>query len=92
MNINRFDPPAQLAWCGADAVVASWEDYLLMVGPKEMYSQFFHDASVVLVSEVDSLRVVGPDRHEMFQRVPQVLGRGTGCGQHGSRCFVIHGV
>lgn len=81
-NITTFDtrsrvPPRQLEWCGSDSIVAYWDqlgdgtDTLLMVGPSSKYINYSYSSRIVLVSEVDGLRIVGEDKHEFLQAVPE---------------------
>ncbi|KAK9786074.1 hypothetical protein WJX73_008313 [Symbiochloris irregularis] len=66
-------PPKALAWCGTDSVVVCLEDTVLMVGPYGDCVQYELEGAVHLVPEVDGVRMVTADRHELLRRVPDAL-------------------
>lgn len=75
---SKFDtkskvPPREMAWCGEDSVVLYWDkpvDLLLMVGPAGSFTRYIYQSPLLLVSEIDGLRVLSRDKCEFLQRVP----------------------
>ncbi|XP_071942390.1 vacuolar protein sorting-associated protein 16 homolog [Antedon mediterranea] len=65
--------PKQLTWCGGGAIVAYWENMLVMIGPDKDWVKYNVDSDVHLVAEYDGLRIIGTQTHEMLQRVPTVV-------------------
>ncbi len=65
-------PPAQLVWCGADAVAAHWPGILLLVAPYGNWLQQAADEPLALLAEVDGLRVISSSSHELVRKVPEV--------------------
>ncbi|KAK9815234.1 hypothetical protein WJX72_000416 [[Myrmecia] bisecta] len=77
-NLSEFTtqsegPPDQLAWCGTDCVVMCWEDFMLMVGPYGDFNDYSIDSHAVLVPEIDGVRIVSNETHELLRRVPDCL-------------------
>lgn len=64
--------PTQLAWCGEDAVAASFPENLglLLIGPQGDWIKYQLASRVALFTEIDGVRVVSTQSHEFFQRVP----------------------
>lgn len=64
--------PTQLVWCGADSVVMSWPELLLMVGPGGEWVKYAYDGepAVVLAPEIDGIRIFTNALCEFLQRVP----------------------
>jgi hypothetical protein len=64
--------PTQLVWCGADSVVMSWPELLLMVGPGGQWIKYAYDGepAVFLAPEIDGIRVFTNGLCEFLQRVP----------------------
>jgi len=76
--ISEFDtrsrsPPSQMAWCGADAVVLFWPEILLMIGPNGDWMKYSYENQVFLSSEVDGVRVMTSECHDIIRRVPIAL-------------------
>ncbi|KAJ2778294.1 Vacuolar protein [Coemansia javaensis] len=63
------DAPLGIAWCGSDAVVASYADEALLVGPFGDVLALPHDAPVHLVQELDGVRMFNGSVHESLARV-----------------------
>eukprot|EP01028_Stygiella_incarcerata_P006175 TRINITY_DN251_c1_g2_i1.p1 TRINITY_DN251_c1_g2~~TRINITY_DN251_c1_g2_i1.p1 ORF type:complete len:899 (+),score=217.35 TRINITY_DN251_c1_g2_i1:92-2788(+) len=85
-NLMDFDtgseiPPKQLAWCANDAIVLFWDmetlekdvSLMLMVTPNRAIHKFIYDTDAHLVTEIDGLRVITPEKCEFLDRVPDVL-------------------
>lgn len=60
----------QVAWCGDDAILVTWESLVILVGPFGDTLQFFYPGSTFVVTEPDGIRVVGPDTCDLIQKVP----------------------
>lgn len=66
--------PSQVAWCGTDAVVLTWPNLLVVVGPYGDWVRYALDeCDVVVVPELDSCRLVSTTTHELLRRVPDCL-------------------
>ncbi|XP_054162261.1 vacuolar protein sorting-associated protein 16 homolog [Oppia nitens] len=65
--------PQQLLWCANSAVVGLWKNILLVVGPDKDWLNYVIDQPVHMVQEIDGIRIVANDIHEMFQRVSPVV-------------------
>lgn len=62
-----------MCWCGVDAVALRWEGLLLLVGPYADWLKRACEAPVVMVAEVDGLRLITADKMSLLRRVPDVL-------------------
>ncbi|XP_015764646.1 PREDICTED: vacuolar protein sorting-associated protein 16 homolog [Acropora digitifera] len=62
--------PKQLVWCAMGAVICYWDDYIDVVGPTKDTVRYPMDTAVYLVQEIDGVRIIGNDTHELLQRVP----------------------
>lgn len=65
--------PKQLAWCAMGAVICYWEDYLDVIGPTKDTVRYHMDSTVHLVQEVDGVRIIGKETHELLQKVPAAV-------------------
>ncbi|XP_047136937.2 vacuolar protein sorting-associated protein 16 homolog isoform X1 [Hydra vulgaris] len=72
-NSNYLVRPLQLVWCGSGAVVGHWDNYLLVVGPKQDIIKFYVDRNVHLIQELDGVRLVDSKTTEFLQKVPEVV-------------------
>lgn len=59
----------QIEWCGNNTVAIAWATEILMVGPFGDSLRYFYSGTAHLVSEVDGLRIISPDRLEYIQKV-----------------------
>jgi len=74
---GRKQPPESLQWVGKDAVMLQcgnkkkkiWT--LLMVGKCANYHSFNYKTPPFLVREIDGLRIITAQKHELLQVVPQ---------------------
>ena len=64
--------PKDLQWCGNDAVVLAWEDEVHLVGPSGSSSEYYYDAWVHLIADIDGIRLFTNETCEFLQRVPDV--------------------
>lgn len=73
--------PKQMVWCGSKAVVVSWDTTLVLVNRIGESISFTMDSQFSLIPEIDCVRVVGNNVHEIIQKVPRetnsVLGIGS---------------
>mmetsp|Transcript_11428 Transcript_11428/g.29770 ORF Transcript_11428/g.29770 Transcript_11428/m.29770 type:complete len:737 (+) Transcript_11428:2-2212(+) len=67
--------PLEVEWCGSDGVVVLWPGLLLVVGPYGDHASWAlsDEEKVVLVPEIDSMRLVMSGRHELLRKVPAPL-------------------
>lgn len=72
-NTACHSRPKQLAWCATGAVICYWDDYLDVVGPTQDTIRYQMDSSVHLVQELDGVRIIGNEAHELLQRVPAAV-------------------
>lgn len=77
-QLSEFDsrsgvPPACVAWCGVDAVALRWEGLLLLVGPYGDWLKRPCSGAVLLVTEVDGLRLLTNSSCSLLRRVPDAL-------------------
>jgi vacuolar protein sorting-associated protein 16 len=63
-------PPAQLYWCGNDAVILAWEDEIHVVGPNGAAAKYFYDAQVHVVPDTDGVRLLTNESCEFLHKVP----------------------
>ncbi|TDL22763.1 vacuolar protein sorting-associated protein 16 [Rickenella mellea] len=68
--IGAEGPARQVEWCGNDAILVTWDRLALLVGPNGDTLSFFYTGAVHAVSELDGVRVVGPDVCDFIQKVP----------------------
>lgn len=61
--------PQQLAWCGVECVVCYWDSVLLVIGPYGDWLRYNYDAdtALILVTEIDGLRIISNKMHEFLQ-------------------------
>lgn len=67
------EPLADIAWCGTEAVVCSWNSTIMVVGRTAETIVYTYDGPVHLVTEIDGVRVLSGTSHEMIQKVPSVV-------------------
>ncbi|CAH3134250.1 unnamed protein product [Porites lobata] len=88
-NTSYPSRPKQLTWCAMGAVICYWDDYLDVVGPTMDTIRYplinkiilYHDptsfpticGAVHLVQELDDVRIIGNETHELLQRVPAAV-------------------
>ena len=64
-------PPRALVWCGTDSLVLHWERVLLMVGPYGDWVKYTYDGALLLLPEMDGVRLTSATTTELLQRVPE---------------------
>ncbi|KAF2723728.1 vacuolar protein sorting-associated protein 16 [Polychaeton citri CBS 116435] len=70
-NTKAKTPPADLQWCGNNAVILAWEDELHLLGPNGAATTYFYESFIHLVPDIDGLRVLTSDVCEFIQKVPE---------------------
>ncbi|XP_011644142.1 vacuolar protein sorting-associated protein 16 homolog [Pogonomyrmex barbatus] len=73
--IDLKEPLVNVAWCGTEAVVCSWSSTIMVIGRKADTIVYNYDGPVHLVTEIDGVRVLSSNSHEMIQKVPNVVQR-----------------
>ncbi|KPI35492.1 uncharacterized protein AB675_10984 [Cyphellophora attinorum] len=63
-------PPAQLFWCGNDAVILAWEDEIHVVGPNGAATKYYYDDQVHVIPDVDGVRLITNQSCEFLHKVP----------------------
>lgn len=69
------EPLTDIAWCGKEAVVCSWNSMLMVIGRSGETIMHAYDGPSHFVNEVDGVRVISGTSHEMIQKVPNVTQR-----------------
>ena len=70
-------PPRGLVWCGTDSLVLHWEgvltreSVLLMVGPYGDWVRYSYDGPLLLLPEMDCVRLVSSTATELLMRVAE---------------------
>ncbi|CAG8837592.1 30189_t:CDS:2, partial [Racocetra persica] len=59
--------------CGTDSVVLYWDKIFLMVGPYGDMVRYPYDDAIHLIPEIDGVRIIGSDKCEFLQKVPDVI-------------------
>ncbi|XP_017122816.1 vacuolar protein sorting-associated protein 16 homolog [Drosophila elegans] len=78
-DTGRKDMPLQMEWImnadnsDADAVVISYPSYLLIVNRNADRSDFPYDPVMFLVAEMDGVRIITQNSHEIIQRLPKCV-------------------
>ena len=71
-NTDCRVPPRGFAWCGDDSVVLYWRTVgLLLIDPFADWLKYTYakDDTLLLVPEIDGLRVYSSLKHEIIRRV-----------------------
>ncbi|KAG6849371.1 hypothetical protein H0H93_009065 [Arthromyces matolae] len=63
-------PVRQVEWCGNDAILVTWDNLVVLVGPYGDALKFPHSGPTFAVTELDGVRILGPDVCDMVQKVP----------------------
>ncbi|CAK9821167.1 Vacuolar protein sorting-associated protein 16 homolog [Anthophora plagiata] len=69
----KEEPLGNIAWCGTEAVVCSWNSTVMVVGRTAETIVYTYDGPVHLITEIDGVRVLSATSHEMIQKVPNVV-------------------
>ncbi|KAI0035807.1 vacuolar assembling/sorting protein VPS16 [Vararia minispora EC-137] len=60
----------QVEWCGNDAILVNWSSLSLIVGPFGDTLSYFYSGSTFATTEIDGIRILGPDSCDFIQKVP----------------------
>ncbi|KAF8556045.1 vacuolar assembling sorting protein VPS16 [Imleria badia] len=60
----------QVEWCGNDAILVTWNDLALLVGPSGDTLRYFYSGATFAVTELDGVRVIGQEVSDFIQKVP----------------------
>jgi len=79
-------PIRQVQWCANDAVIVSWDGLVLLIGPfgdtlqSDIHHRsdhgfisscrYFYSGSTIVITELDGVRIIGPDACDFVQKVP----------------------
>ena len=62
-----------LMWAGTHAVVGLWRNAFVAIDFEKNYFNFSLETPVHLVQEMDGVRFISNDNHELLQHIPQVI-------------------
>ncbi|THH19130.1 hypothetical protein EW146_g1994 [Bondarzewia mesenterica] len=60
----------QVEWCGNDAILVTWDTLVLLVGPFGDTLQYMYFGPTFAITEIDGVRVIGPEVCDFIQKVP----------------------
>ncbi|KAJ7683002.1 vacuolar assembling/sorting protein VPS16 [Mycena rosella] len=60
----------QVEWCGIDAILVTWDNLVVVVGPFGDTLEYYYSGPTFAVTEPDGVRIVGPDVCDLIQKVP----------------------
>ncbi|KAG9314973.1 vacuolar assembling sorting protein VPS16 [Chiua virens] len=63
-------PVNQVEWCGNDAILVTWNNLALLVGPSGDTLRYFYIGAMFAVTELDGVRVIGQEVSDFIQKVP----------------------
>lgn len=99
-NTGRTEMPKQIEWCidaddpmNAEAIVLTYPSVLLIVGINGDSNIYTYDSSAIfLIPEMDGVRVLTRDCHEIIQKVPKCVYNifGIGVTEASSFLFEAH--
>lgn len=78
-DTGRKDIPRQIEWVmnteknDADAVVISYPSFLLVVNRNGDKNLFTYDPAIFLIAEMDGVRILTNNAHEMIQKLPKCV-------------------
>ncbi|CAH3134241.1 unnamed protein product [Porites lobata] len=72
-NTSCPSRPKQLTWCAMGAVICYWDDFWMIAPDFLTYFTYQMDSAVHLVQELDGVRIIGNETHELLQRVPAAV-------------------
>jgi vacuolar protein sorting-associated protein 16 len=63
----------QIGWVGNDAVAVTWEGgRVIIMGPTGGYLEYFHNAGVWIIEEVDGMRIYSTTACDFIHKVPGI--------------------
>ncbi|KAJ7892873.1 vacuolar assembling/sorting protein VPS16 [Mycena olivaceomarginata] len=60
----------QVEWCGIDAILVTWDNLAVVVGPFGDTLEYYYSGPTFAVTEPDGIRIIGPDVCDLIQKVP----------------------
>ncbi|KAJ7276065.1 Vps16, C-terminal region-domain-containing protein [Mycena haematopus] len=60
----------QVEWCGVDAILVTWDNIAVVVGPFGDTLDYYYSGPTFAVTEPDGVRIMGPDVCDLIQKVP----------------------
>ncbi|KAJ7634891.1 vacuolar assembling/sorting protein VPS16 [Roridomyces roridus] len=60
----------QVEWCGIDAIIVTWDNLVVVVGPFGDTLEYHYSGPTFAVTEPDGVRILGPDVCDLIQKVP----------------------
>ncbi|KAJ7064984.1 vacuolar assembling/sorting protein VPS16 [Mycena amicta] len=68
--VGAQGPVRQVEWCGIDAILVTWDNMVVVVGPFGDTLEYYYNGPTFAVTEPDGVRVMGPEVCELIQKVP----------------------
>ncbi|KAG7754081.1 hypothetical protein KL911_002557 [Ogataea haglerorum] len=84
--------PLQLEWCGNDAVVASYEDEMLLIGPSDESITLFLDSPAIVRPEVDGLLYLDNSSLQFVSRVSNYTVETFGIGSTSASAILLDAI
>ncbi|KIJ59378.1 hypothetical protein HYDPIDRAFT_118596 [Hydnomerulius pinastri MD-312] len=69
-TVGAEGPVNQVEWCGNDAILVTWNNLALLVGPSGDSLRYFYFGATFAVTEIDGVRVMGQEVCDIIQKVP----------------------
>ncbi|XP_003740727.1 vacuolar protein sorting-associated protein 16 homolog [Galendromus occidentalis] len=69
-NTKNRGRPKMMVWCGKEAVVATWNNLLILVGFEQQDMRYAFDEAIHVVAEPDGCRIVSNTRQYLLHKVP----------------------
>nr|GAT52933.1 vacuolar protein sorting vps16 [Mycena chlorophos] len=68
--VTAQGPVRQVEWCGIDAILVTWDNMVVVVGPFGDTLEYYYSGPSFAVTEPDGVRVIVPDACDLIQKVP----------------------
>ncbi|KAF7316202.1 putative vacuolar protein sorting-associated protein 16-like protein [Mycena indigotica] len=68
--VGAQGPVRQVEWCGIDAILVTWDNMVVVVGPFGDTLEYYYTGPTFAVTEPDGVRVIGPEVCDLIQKVP----------------------
>ncbi|KAG5439417.1 hypothetical protein PCANB_001991 [Pneumocystis canis] len=82
----------QMGWCGNDSVIVVYNTIILMIGPFGGFLSFPCNGPVILISEIDGVRIITNDKCKFLQKVPDVLRNVYGVGKNSYGAILLESI
>lgn len=98
-NTGRNEKPRQMEWCidpenhrRADAIIISYPNILLVIGISGESNMYSYDPAIILIPEMDGVRILTNSYHEVIQKVPKCVSNifGINISEPSSFLFEAH--